>query len=58
MNKKKQLLEKSQELINSETFKEQHRTSEKYFTRMRKLCFSVLIILIIRKSVKCDYFNE
>lgn len=52
MNKKKQVLEKSQELINSETFKVQHRASEKYFTRLRKLCFSVLIILIIRKSVK------
>jgi hypothetical protein len=50
--KKKQLLEKSQELINSKTFKERHRASEKYFTRARKLCFSVLIILIIRKSVK------
>jgi len=50
--KKKQLLEKSQELINSETFKERHRASEKYFTRTRKLCFSLLIILIIRKSVK------
>ena len=50
--KKAQLIEKSQELINSETFKKRHRASEKYFTRTRKLCFSLLIILIIRKSVK------
>jgi hypothetical protein len=50
--KKKQLLEKSQELINSETLLVRHRASEKYFTRARKLCFSMLILLIIRKSVK------
>ncbi len=50
--KKKQLIEKSQELIHSETFKKRHRTSEKYFTRTRKLCFSMRLILIIRKSVK------
>ena len=52
MDKKKQSIEKSRELINSETFKEQHRVSEKCFTRTRKLFFSLLIIVILRKSVK------
>jgi len=50
--KKTQLIEKSQELINSETLSVRHRVSEKCFTRTRKLFFSLLIILIIRKSVK------
>lgn len=52
MDKKKQSIEKSRELINSEAFKERHRVSEKYFTRTRKLFFSLLIIVILRKSVK------
>ena len=50
--KKTQLIEQSQELINSETLSVRHRASEKCFTRTRKLFFSLLIILIIRKSVK------
>ena len=52
MDKKKLCIEKSRELIHSETFKERHRVSEKCFTRTRKLFFSLLIVVILRKSVK------
>jgi len=52
MDKEKTSIEKSRKLINSEAFKERHRVSESHFTRTRKLFFSLLIIVIIRKSVK------
>ena len=52
MDKKKRSIEKSRELINSEAFKERHRASDQFFTRTRKLFFSLLIIVILRKSVK------
>ena len=52
MDKKEQAIKKTRELINSETFKEKHRTSEKFFTRTRKLFFSLLVVIILRKSVK------
>ena len=35
-----------------ETFKDGHRTEKKYFTRPGKLDFSIMIILILRKTVK------
>lgn len=52
MSKKQQSVETSQELIQNEEFKKRHRTSEKVFTRTRKLYFSLLIVLVLRKSVK------
>lgn len=52
MSKKQQSVETSQELIQDEEFKDRHRTSEKVFTRTRKLYFSLLIVLVLRKSVK------
>ena len=42
----------SQIMIESKAFKEEHRTSERAFTRERKLIFPRLILLIIQKSVK------
>lgn len=52
MDKKKLCIEKSRELINNETFKERHRASEKYFTRLLQLFFSSRLVVILRKSVK------
>jgi hypothetical protein len=52
MSKKQQSVEISQELIQDEEFKDRHRTSQKVFTRTRKLYFSLLMVLILRKSVK------
>ncbi len=39
-------------MIHSEVFKESHRQSETDFTRNRTLTFSVVIILIVQKSLK------
>lgn len=52
MSKKQQSVEISQELIQDFDFKDRHCTSEKAFTRTRKLYFSLLVVLILRKSVK------
>jgi hypothetical protein len=41
MSKKPQSIETSQELIPYEEFKDRYRTSEKVFTRTRKLYFSL-----------------
>ncbi|WP_305910214.1 IS4 family transposase [Methylomarinum sp. Ch1-1] len=38
--------------LEDETFKNTHRTSEKDFTRKRSLPFALLMVLIMRKSVK------
>ena len=38
--------------IASEAFKARHRTAAKYFTRERKLGFTMLLLSILRKSVK------
>ncbi len=50
--KKKQAVETSQKLIQDEEFKGRHRNSRTAFTRVRKLPFSIVIILILQKSVK------
>lgn len=42
----------SRELINDDNFRSQHRTSERFFTRCRKLTFVVMILLLLRKSAK------
>jgi len=52
MDKKKQTIEENRNLIKDESFKNRHRVAEKFFTRIRKLYFSLLLILILRKSVK------
>ena len=45
-------MEKLRQRIVSEAFKVRHRTESKYFTRERKLSFSMLLLSILRKSVK------
>lgn len=40
------------ERIGSEAFKSRHRTESKYFTRERKLSFTMLLLTILSKSVK------
>ena len=52
ITKKKQSVETSQELIEDEEFKNKHRKSNKAFTRVRKLHFSLLLVLILQKSMK------
>jgi hypothetical protein len=52
LNKKKQSVEISQELIQDEKFKERHRNSETAFTRVRKLYFPLVLVLILQKSMK------
>jgi hypothetical protein len=52
MDKKKQSVETSKELIQDEKFKERHRLSKTAFTRTRKLYFSLVIVLILQKSMK------
>ena len=52
MMKKKECIEASRALINNDDFRSRHRTSERYFTRCRKLTFVVMMLLLLRKSVK------
>ncbi len=52
MMKKKECIEASRELINDDNFRSRHRTSDRYFTRCRKLTFVVMMMLLLRKSVK------
>ena len=42
----------SRELINDDDFRSRHRASDRFFTRCRKLTFFVMILLLLRKSVK------
>ncbi len=50
--KKKQAVETSRKLMQDEEFKGRHRSSRIAFTRTRKLPFSIVIVLILRKSLK------
>lgn len=52
MMKEKECIEASRELINNDDFRSRHRTSDRYFTRCRKLTFVVMMMLLLRKSVK------
>ena len=52
MNKKTQAVEASRELIGDESFKNRHRKTEAMFTRLRCLPFALVLILVLRKSVK------
>ncbi len=42
----------TRELINNEDFRSRNRTSDRYFTRCRKLTFVIMILLLLRKSAK------
>ena len=52
MDKKTQAVETSRELIGDEGFKNRHRKTEVMFTRLRSLPFALVLILVLRKSVK------
>jgi hypothetical protein len=45
-------VETSRGLIEDEAFKNRHRESSKAFTRVRGLPFALMLVLILRKSVK------
>jgi hypothetical protein len=42
----------SRECINDDDFRSRHRTDDRYFTRCRKLTFVIVILLLLRKSMK------
>ena len=50
--KKKQAIESSRELIEDEDFKGRHRETQKDFTRVRSLPFALVLVLVMRKSMK------
>ena len=52
MDKKTQAVKTSRDLINDDDFKARHRLNDKAFTRLRTLTFSIVLILLVRKSVK------
>ena len=52
MEKVDKAVKESRRMIEAESFKEQHRTGEKKFIRIRKLTFPKMIILIMQTSVK------
>lgn len=52
MPKKVRAVEISRGLIEDEGFKKRNRQSEKQFTRLRRLPFTLVLIMILRKSTK------
>ena len=52
MSKNIVAIETVKNLLNDESFKEEHRTSPKFFSRTRKLTFIIVILLILQKSLK------
>jgi len=64
MKKANEVIEENRSMIESEWFKEQHRKVKAAFTRVRKLTFPVIIVLILQKSVKSlqlrlnEYFDK
>jgi hypothetical protein len=52
MEKTEEIIEVSRNMIESEPFKEQHRSDSKAFTRTRILTFPRVILFILEKSVK------
>jgi hypothetical protein len=51
-DEKKECIEVSRKLLNDDDFRARHRTSDRFFTRCRKLTFVVMILLLLRKSAK------
>jgi hypothetical protein len=52
MDKKEQAIETSRTLIQNEAFKRRHCWTEEAFTRIRSLTFGVVLVMVLRKSVK------
>lgn len=51
-DKKKQVIERTKALLSDILFKNRHRIKSKFFTRERKLTFTLVMLLILQKSVK------
>lgn len=51
-DEKKECIEASRKLIHDEDFRSRNRTSDRHFIRCRKLSFAIMILLLLRKSVK------
>ena len=52
MNPAAYAIESTRRLLNDEGFKRRHRASDQAFTRVRCLPFAVVLVVILRKSVK------
>lgn len=52
MNPVAYTIETTRHLLTDEGFKGRHRVSDRAFTRVRCLPFAVVLVLILRKSVK------
>ena len=52
MNPATYTIEITRRLLTDEEFKSRHRASDQAFTRVRCLPFAVVLVLILRKSVK------
>ena len=52
MDKKTEAVNISRDLIEDENFKKRNRKTEKMFTRLRSLPFGLVLIMVLRKSVK------
>ena len=52
MNPATYTIETTRRLLADEGFKSRHRASDQAFTRVRCLPFAVVLVLILRKSVK------
>ncbi len=50
--KKIQVLGTVRELLNDPSFRDEHRTCPKFFTRDRKVTFVIVVLLILQKSLK------
>ena len=50
--KRNWIIELSRKLMNEASFKDKHRASKEAFTRSRKLPFELVLVMILRKSVK------
>jgi hypothetical protein len=52
MNPAAYAIEITRRLLDDEGFKSRHRASDQAFTRVRCLPFAIVLVLILRKSVK------
>jgi len=52
MDKKEQAVKTSRDLIADEGFKCRHRWAQQAFTRVRSLSFGVVLVMVLRNSVK------
>jgi hypothetical protein len=64
VGKTNEVIEENRRMIESKWFKEQYRKKTEAFSRIRKLSFPIMIVLILQKSVKSlqlrlnEYFDK